>query len=386
MPRRKKYPKLPSGWGTIRYLGKGRRNCYSVHPPATECNEKGNYIQPKAICYVDDWYVAFAVLNAWHAGRYKPGDELAFKAARPLDDGNLDEFCRRILADRETQALFVKKDEGKTFAQVYDSFFDWKYGEHAPKKLSVASRRSTAAAFGNFSELHDKPFAKITLDELQGVMDSCTLKKSSLELMKSLLTQMYKFGEARQLCDRDLARHVVIPDAADDEHGVPFSLADIRVLWEGRADPTAAMLVIMCYSGFRISAYPGLDVHLEEGYFQGGVKTAAGKYRIVPIHSSILPLVQERVSSGGLLPISAGLFRAHMAAYLKAHTMDPHTPHDCRHTFSALCEKYGVSDADRKRMLGHSFGQDITNGVYGHRALDDLRKQMELIPPPWELA
>ena len=60
---------------------------------------------------------------------------------------------------------------------------------------------------------------------------------------------------------------------------------------------------------------------------------------------------------------------------------DPrHTPHDCRHTFSMLCEKYGVRENDRKRMLGHSFGNDVTNAVYGHRELEDLVKEIEKIP------
>ena len=42
MPRkRKKYPKLPNGYGQIRYLGSNRRNPYGVYPPATEeCKRK----------------------------------------------------------------------------------------------------------------------------------------------------------------------------------------------------------------------------------------------------------------------------------------------------------------------------------------------------------
>lgn len=34
---------------------------------------------------------------------------------------------------------------------------------------------------------------------------------------------------------------------------------------------------------------------------------------------------------------------------------------------------------DRKRMLGHSFGNDITNAVYGHRTLEELRTEIEKI-------
>ena len=36
---RKKYPRLPNGFGSIRNLGKGRRHHYAVHPPATEQDE-----------------------------------------------------------------------------------------------------------------------------------------------------------------------------------------------------------------------------------------------------------------------------------------------------------------------------------------------------------
>ena len=56
-----------------------------------------------------------------------------------------------------------------------------------------------------------------------------------------------------------------------------------------------------------------------------------------------------------------------------------HTPYSCRHTFSRLCESYGVRDADRRRMMGHSFHGDITNEVYGHQTLEELRQQIEKI-------
>lgn len=67
-----------------------------------------------------------------------------------------------------------------------------------------------------------------------------------------------------------------------------------------------------------------------------------------------------------------------------APTGEKHTPHDCRHTFSRLCEKYEVNENDRKRMMGHSFGNDITNAKYGHRTLEELRTQIEKIKPPLE--
>ena len=46
-------------------------------------------------------------------------------------------------------------------------------------------------------------------------------------------------------------------------------------------------------------------------------------------------------------------------------------------TLFLLYVKYGVRENDRKRMLGHSFGNDITNAVYGHRTLEELRTEIE---------
>ena len=386
MLKRKKHPRLPSGWGSIRYLGSGRRNCYAVHPPATECYPNGHYIQPKAICYVPDWYTGFAVLNSWRAGTYKPGDEIALAQMGVVDDKALDGLVQRILKDAALASQSGQRDPGKTFADVYRDFYEWKYGEHAPKKLSECSRTSTASAYRNLSALHGVRFRDIRLDDMQRILDECPLKEASVELMLSLLKQMYNYADARELCDKDYSRHLVLPAKEGDEHGVPFTREDLRTLWENRSDDTVGMILIMCYSGFRISAYRSMEVSLPDGYFKGGVKTKSGKDRIVPIHSAILPLVEDRIERHGcLLPVVPGTFTKYMKKALPSLGIQEHTPHDCRHTFSALCEKYNVNENDRKRMLGHSFGNDITNGVYGHRSLEDLRREIEKIKPPYDL-
>ena len=36
-------------------------------------------------------------------------------------------------------------------------------------------------------------------------------------------------------------------------------------------------------------------------------------------------------------------------------------------------------EADRKRLLGHSFGNDLTNRVYGHRSIKELKQEIEKI-------
>lgn len=382
MPKRKKYPRLPNAFGSIRYLGKNRTNCYAVHPPAKDCDEMGNYIRPKALCYVDDWYVGFAVLNAYRAGTYKPGDEVLFKSYRSVSGTDLDAFCNRLLTDFSAHA-YIKTQENEnapTFAEVYEQFYEWKYGENAKKKLSEASRSSTRAAFKQCAAIHDQPFQALRYQELQDVVDHCPKKSATKENIVNLMKQMYAYADLQELCDKNWAEHVSVGNAADDEHGVPFSDQELKILWANKKNETVEMLIIMCYSGYRIAAYKDLEVNTDEWFFKGGVKTSAGKNRIVPIHTAIRPLVASRIKrSGTLLAVSPHTFRNQMYDVLASLRIEKHTPHDCRHTFSRLCEKYGVSDADRKRMMGHSFGKDITNGVYGHRTLEDLRSELEKV-------
>ena len=202
---------------------------------------------------------------------------------------------------------------------------------------------------------------------------------------------MYRYAIKCEYIDKNHAEFLYNPKADDDEHGEPFSPDELKIMAGNRNDPTVQMLLIMCYSGFRITAYTDMEVNLERGFFRGGVKTAAGKDRIVPIHPCILPFVRARScdGKGNLLGVSTSTFRNEMYQTLTslniAYTSSgkKHTPHDCRHTFSALCEQYKVNENDRKRMLGHSFGSDITNGIYGHRSIDELKAELYKLPYLW---
>lgn len=381
MARRKKHPKLPNGFGSIKKLsGKNRANPYGVYPPTTEFDSDGRPVPVKAIAYVSDWLYGVSILTAYHAGSYIPGvypprpDPQAGAAA------GLEAVAKALLADYSRIRSVVTGEEEKppelTFAEVYERFYQDKY-ELSKKQYSESSKALTRAGFKNCSSLHNKPFVSLRHSDLQKVVDACPLKHASLEIIVSLFHQMYAFAAREGLCDKDYSANVKINIADDDEHGVPFTEKDLRILWKHQEDPVVEFILIMCYSGFRISAYKTMMVDLEGRYFQGGIKTKAGKNRIVPIHPDIFPLVQRRLErSKELLPNSVFDFRKSMYAKLSELGIPHHTPHDCRHTFSWLCEHYCVNENDRKRMLGHSFSGDITNGTYGHRTVEELTREI----------
>lgn len=377
MAKRKKYPKLPNGYGSIKYLGKKRNKPYGVYPPTTEYNEDGVPQTPKALCYVDDWMKGFAVLTAYKAGTYTPGMEKDLMVVPDQDSKGL---VKRIITDYSTIRKIEPEEPEKTFAQIYEEFYDYKYNRDKSKTYSKATMASTRSAFKNCSAIHDRPFSSLRHADLQSVIDNCKLRYASLELIVSLFHQIYAYADIYELCDKDYSAHVKINIEDEAEHGEPFTNDELALLWENKDDPTVEFILIMCYSGYRILAYRNIKVDLKNKFFQGGVKNSSSKDRIVPIHSGILSLVEKRIKRDGeLLAVTPPVFRKYMRNTLKLLDIKDHTPHDCRHTFSALCEKYKINENDRKRLLGHSFGQDITNRVYGHRDIEDLRTEIEKI-------
>lgn len=365
MARRKKYPKLPSSFGSISFLGKGRRNPYMVRPPVTEFDEDGKPIRPKPICYTAAWLAGFAALNAWKSGTYTPGMEIEFDSD---PHGNPSDVVERILAD---YMRVTKRTEGLTFSEVYKRAYEWKFSH---KELSTSAKNYYHYAFQYCESIHNKVFASLRQNDLQKVIDDCNKSFSSKDSIRTMLSMTYKYALSNDIVSVDYSKGLIC-EKKNIKHGQSFSDEEIKYMWEHSDEESYKQLLIMCYSGFRISAYNDLEINLEEKYFKGGVKTATSKNRIVPIHSAILPLVKDLTDKYGYLNITRT--RVAFLNDIRSINKDA-TPHWTRHTFSALCERYGVRENDRKRMLGHVVG-DITNDIYGHRTLEDLRSEIEKI-------
>lgn len=358
---RKKRLKMPNGYGSIKHLGKNRRNPYGVYPPA-ERDENGKLFTPKAIGYTETWEDAYELLTVYNMEK----------------KGKI----------KTVSNTFI--DRSPTFAEVFEDFFKEKYRQELLDGKKTQSMRSTKTAFNNSSVLHGMQVRQIKYKDLQDVLNNCPLKHASHELIASLFRQMYGYMLKYDLVETDYAAHVYIPIPDDDESGEPFTYEELNILWSNRDDELIQMLLIMCYSGFRIAAYKNMEINLEKKYFKGGVKTKTSKERTVPIHPLIYDWVCQR-DPNNFLGCSENKFRTKMYKKLDAlkigYTVDgkKHTPHDCRHTFSMLCEHFKVEENDRKRLLGHSFGSDITNKIYGHRTLAELRKEIEKLKSPEEI-
>ena len=218
---RKKRLKMPNGYGSIKFLGKNRRNPYGVYPPA-ERDENDKLYTPKAIGYTETWEEAYALLTTYNLEK----------------EGKI----------KTITGTFV--DRSPTFKEVYDDFFKEKYETNKSKTFSEQSKRSTRTAFNNCSALHNMQVAQIKYKDLQDVLNNCTLRHASQELIASLFRQMYGYMLKYELVDTDYSVHVQIPVPDDDESGERFTDEELLILWNNKDDEIVQMILIMCYSGF----------------------------------------------------------------------------------------------------------------------------------------
>ena len=369
---KRKHPKLPNGFGSIKKLSGNRTNKYGVYPPTTEFNKNGSPVSKKALCYVPDWYTGFYALMAYNNGTFQPESFLSAKI-KPSDRQN--DIISKIIASYNNNTRIAA--DAKSFSDVYEEFFSYKYERDKTRVYSASSIGATRAAFKQASILHNKPFRDLKTEDLQSVIDNCEKKHATKEHIKNLFKQMYDYAYSPDLCERKYADHVRINPPDDDEKGEPFSDAELASIWSHSSDNEIMQaILIMIYSGFRISAYRNIEINMDDQYFRGGVKTKAGKNRIVPFNKEIVPFIRK---DNPLFCKNRQMFRSMFAEALNSIGITGHTPHDCRHTFSWLCDKYRVDALSKKMLMGHALGNDVTDLRYGHRTIDELRTEINKI-------
>lgn len=197
MAKHRKRMKLPNNFGSIKYLGKGRRRPYGVYPPVTEYSLHGP-ITPKALAYAETWEEGYEILTTYHM-----------------------EKAGKITVNR---GMFI--DRTPTFSEVYEGFFREKFYD-SPKKLSKASMASTRAAFNNCASIHNIQFGQLKYDDLQDILNNCQLKHASLELIVSLLHQMYKYALKYEIADKDYSAFLYLPKEDDDSAGIPSAMISL---------------------------------------------------------------------------------------------------------------------------------------------------------------
>ena len=375
--------KLPNGYGSVTKLSGNRRK---------------PYLARVTLGWITNEQTGKTTQNRVPIGTYKTKKEalqaLAEYGANPYDIQN----------------------NNLTLAELYQKWTE----AYFPTLSGESSTRTITSAWKYCHPLYKMRVKDLRARHIKGIMEdgyiiSSRGKNAGQKVMaspgvkariKSMFNLMLDYAVEYEIVDKNYARTFDISEdiikekeAATRGH-IIFPPDEMKILWDN-VDKIrfADWILIQCYMGWRPQELATLhlaDVNLDEWYMVAGMKTDAGKNRMVPIHTKIQSLVKRNydyaVSLGsdalfndptatkGGMKITYDKYAGRFDKVMAALKLNPeHRPHDPRMTFITMAKKAGIDPMVVKRLAGHRIN-DVTEAVYTVRDLEWLRSDIEKIP------
>ena len=265
-----------------------------------------------------------------------------------------------------------------TLDAVYN---EWK--ETHFSKISKQMQDNYTAAYAHIQKLHDKKIKDIRTAEMQRIIDSLDRSASTKQKIKALLSKLFAYSMQNDIVQKDYSQYVTIQKSEKAEKEI-FTDAEIKALEDHDTIPWVDSILVLIYTGMRIQELLNLtvfDVDFENGIIRGGVKTEAGKNRVIPIHPKIRKYLEARCEgrSGVLYKIDQSNYRNRVYyPLLEQLGIQRRSPHCTRHTCASLMVRDGVDPVAIKQILGHT-KYSFTVDTYTHVNLDFLKNEFSKV-------
>jgi len=266
------------------------------------------------------------------------------------------------------------------FKAVYEA---WKAIHE--RNISKQTLDNYKAAYLLLKPLHEVKLNNIKTSDMQTIIFNLEKSKSTKTKIKSLCVQMYKYAMENDIVHKNYAEFIKI-DKEDKTEKKIFTTEEINILFANDTTEWVDSILILIYTGLRIQELLNLmkcDIDLKKRTIIGGLKTDAGKNRIVPIHDKIYKYVKARCEAA---TDDMPLFHCEQRHYrdyiyyplLERLKIDKKSPHSTRHTCATLLASAGASPLAIKQILGHS-DYAFTVSQYTHTDEQFLITEMQKI-------
>lgn len=156
-----------------------------------------------------------------------------------------------------------------TFSDVYDEWSKRKF-----PTVSESNVKGYTASYKTCESLYNKVFKDIKLVDLQTVIDTCGKNYLTLRKINVLFNQLYDYALKNDICNKDYSSYVDVVQYKDHNPNKydrnKFKKNEIDIIWEQKEDKYYQIVLMLLYSGVRISEMLDLkkeNVHLNEQYF-----------------------------------------------------------------------------------------------------------------------
>jgi integrase len=249
-----------------------------------------------------------------------------------------------------------------TFSDVYE-----KWSKNHFQKVSQSAIENYGNAYRNYCKsLYDMRFKDIRLTHLQAIIDNCGMAHPTRAVIKTLFNVLFKFAIKNDIVDKNYAQYVDVGKREGKLKRKIFTKEEIDKLFENvNKMEYIDTVLILIYSGLRIGELLDIkieNVHLEERYMIGGLKTEAGKNRIIPISKKTEAFIRKYyeqnkdkeyliTNSFGRQMQYSNYRREKFDNIIEKMQFINHRPHDTRHTFASLMDSAGANKLCIKRIM-----------------------------------
>lgn len=335
--------KRQNGTGSIKYL-KGRSKPYAVFRPSKMVDGKRK-----------------AELIGYYSTKEEAEDVLKMETLYPTKNTTLKEVWEMYKRTRSYTDLAKSTQEGYNMA------------------------------FNYMEEYHNKRFADMKQADFQRCIDNAVNQGKSVSTqnkVKILCNILSVYALINDITYKSYAVKLKTAKAEKPQIEI-FSADDIKTLFANDDKPLVDTILILIYTGMRISELLTLNkfqVNLDEMVIVGGLKTDAGRDRIIPIHPKIQKYIKRHYDSCKYKliehdgkPYTSRYYRKCYYRVLDSLSVKKIKPHKARHTFFTLMSKY-CKDLKVIADVGGHTDVRFTENVYVHPDLERLRKGVELLP------
>ena len=283
----------------------------------------------------------------------------------------------------------IGESRDTTFGEIYEKWSEAKY-----PTLDRSTANGYKAAWKRLAVLAGEPVRNIKKSHLQDVINGMIeegLSRSSLEKAKTLCVILFDEAMSDDIVDKNYAKLIELPPArkTKKETLTDLEIKKLANLAE-QGDIWAGTILILIYTGMRPAEMLKLtkfNINTVNWTITGGVKTDAGRDRIIPVHSKIKKYISYWLSQPGSRLITRN-GQAISVDYYRKSIFKPTlqragierelTPYCTRHTFATLLNEAKVPTKNIQDLIGHS-DYATTANTYTHPDIEELRAAIEQI-------
>lgn len=226
-------------------------------------------------------------------------------------------------------------------------------------QISDGKKKEYDRAWDRLKMLHNKKPAEIKTADLQFVLDHIQGGYHPKKACKNVLGHIYKFCMANDIVSKNYVAFVELP-------GVPevlqdaFTDEDLEKVWKCVAmEEVARWIIIMAYCGLRPGELRSImiqDIHLDQQYMVGGIKTKKGRNRTIPIADKVVPVLRLQMlgKQGLLVTCCKDHFYDRYNEFVGRIGIKRLPARFCRHTFATRSAEKEIPPAVIQEIMGHT--------------------------------